>query len=67
MTVLAAPPGSLFGLDNLPYGAFSIDNGPPRIGVRVHDHVLDLAALLGDDVFAEPTPELLRQRREAGF
>ena len=32
------------------------DDGPP-----------DRAATMFDDVFAEPTPELLRQRREAGF
>ncbi|HWG01216.1 MAG TPA: fumarylacetoacetase [Trebonia sp.] len=45
-----------FGLDNLPYGVFS---GPgladaPRVGVRLGDSVIDLAAALGDDVFAAP-------------
>nr|WP_062338743.1 fumarylacetoacetate hydrolase family protein [Herbidospora sakaeratensis] len=43
-----------FGLDNLPYGVFSVDGGPPRVGVRYGDQVVDLAPLLGDDVFREP-------------
>ena len=47
------PRGSLYGLANLPYGAFSA-GGPPRIGVRVGDSVLDLAAALRDDVFDAP-------------
>ena len=55
MTVVAAPPDSMFGPDNLPYGAYSVGGAAPRIGVRVHDHVLDLATVLGDDVFAQPT------------
>ncbi|WP_093836573.1 fumarylacetoacetase [Streptomyces aidingensis] len=32
----------LFGPDNLPYGVFSADGGPRRIGVRYGNHVLDL-------------------------
>ncbi len=32
----------------LPYGVFSVDGGPRRIGVAVDDGVLDLAAHLGD-------------------
>ena len=47
------PRGSLFGLANLPYGVFSA-GGPPRIGVRVGDSVLDVAAALRDDVFDAP-------------
>ncbi|GAA0815170.1 fumarylacetoacetase [Spirilliplanes yamanashiensis] len=35
---------TLYGLDNLPYGVFSVDGGRRRIGVRVHDDVLDLDA-----------------------
>jgi fumarylacetoacetase len=46
------PDGSAFGLDNLPYGVFSAGGGAPRVGVRVGDSVVDLAALLGDEVFA---------------
>ncbi|MEX5711563.1 MULTISPECIES: fumarylacetoacetase [unclassified Parafrankia] len=48
------PKGSDFPLQNLPYGAFSADGGSPRIGVAIGDHVLDLAAALGDPVFARP-------------
>ena len=49
------PDGSPFGLDNLPYGVFSADGGPPRVGVRVGDSVIGLAAALGDEVFAAPS------------
>lgn len=31
-----------FGLHHLPYGVFSTDGVPPRVGVRVGDQVLDL-------------------------
>ncbi len=43
-----------FGLDNLPYGVFSPAGGTPRVGARVGGHVLDLAVLLDDPVFAAP-------------
>jgi fumarylacetoacetase len=39
---------------NLPYGVFSDGDGP-RVGVRVGDSVLDLAGILGEQVFAEPS------------
>ncbi|TCI99205.1 fumarylacetoacetase [Aeromicrobium sp. IC_218] len=52
MTRIDIPDGSLFGLDNLPYGVFSTAGTAPRVGVRLADHVVDLAVLLGDDVFA---------------
>jgi fumarylacetoacetase len=41
--------GSPFDLDNLPYGVFSRGDAP-RVGVRIGDHVLDLApvAEIGD-------------------
>lgn len=55
MTVIAIPDDSLFGIDNLPYGVFSTAGTDPRVGVRVGDHVVDLARALGDDVFAQPT------------
>jgi fumarylacetoacetase len=48
------PPGSLYGLDNLPYGVFAPRGGPPRVGVRAGDSVVDLAAALRDEVFAAP-------------
>ena len=47
--------GSGFGADHLPYGVFSVDGGTPRAGVRIGGYVLDLAAALGDDVFAAAT------------
>ena len=35
--------GSRFDIDNLPYGVFSRAGEEPRVGVRIGDHVLDLA------------------------
>ena len=35
--------GSPFDVDNLPYGVFSRPGEEPRVGVRIGDHVLDLA------------------------
>ena len=36
--------GSLYDVDNLPYAVFSHASGPRRLGVRIGDHVFDLAA-----------------------
>jgi fumarylacetoacetase len=36
--------GSLYDIDHLPYGAFSVGTEPVRIGVRIGDAVLDLGA-----------------------
>ncbi|WP_329096587.1 fumarylacetoacetase [Actinomadura citrea] len=55
MTRIAIPEDSLFGLANLPYGVFSTPGTAPRVGVRVADSVVDLAAGLGDGVFAAPS------------
>ena len=41
-----------FGADHLPYGVFSTRGGPKRVGVRLGDDVLDLAAGLGRPEFA---------------
>src|SRR5580700_503567 len=49
------PDGSPFGLDNLPYGVFSVGDGSARVGVRVGDIVIDLAVALGDEVFDAPS------------
>ena len=59
------PEGSLFGVDNLPFGVFSHPEPPVasengrgglrRIGVAIGDSVLDLAPLFNDDCFAAPT------------
>jgi fumarylacetoacetase len=35
--------GSLFDVDNLPYGVFTRDGEEPRVGVRIGDLVLDVA------------------------
>ncbi|PYC88221.1 fumarylacetoacetase [Streptomyces tateyamensis] len=55
MTWLDLPQDSPFGVANLPYGVFSTPDTAPRVGVRIGDQVLDLAAVLDDPVFAEPT------------
>lgn len=34
---------TLFGITNLPYGVFSTGETAPRVGVRIGEHVLDLA------------------------
>jgi len=64
VTGLDVAPGSPFGLDNLPFGVFSPAGGAPRVGIRVGDHVLDLAVLLADPTFAAPAlnPFLARGR-----
>ncbi len=45
-------PASGFGLDNLPYGVFSTDKEPARVGVRIGDYVLDLSVLEAHGVIA---------------
>ena len=55
ITGLDLPPGSLFGVANLPYGVFSASDRPVRVGVRIGDSVLDLLPVLGEQVFAEPS------------
>ncbi|MGI8779527.1 MAG: fumarylacetoacetase, partial [Solirubrobacteraceae bacterium] len=40
--------GTPFGPAILPYGCFSPPGGPPRVGVRIGEHVLDLAGLARD-------------------
>ncbi|HLZ36656.1 MAG TPA: fumarylacetoacetate hydrolase family protein, partial [Mycobacteriales bacterium] len=44
-----------FGPAHLPYGVWSRPGEPPRCGARVGDAVVDLAAALGEGVFAAPT------------
>jgi fumarylacetoacetase len=64
MTWLDLPSDSLFGISSLPYGVFSAGDRPQpgsrvprgsRVGVRVGDSVLDLAQVLDDPVFGEPS------------
>ncbi|MGY5306455.1 fumarylacetoacetase [Nocardia gipuzkoensis] len=54
-TRVEVPPDSLFGADNLPYGVFVPEGLAPRVGVRLGDQVIDLAAVLDDPVFAAPS------------
>ncbi|MGI5213005.1 fumarylacetoacetase [Plantactinospora sp. CA-290183] len=42
MTWVDGAAGSPYGVHNLPYGVFRRSGGPPRIGVRIGDFVLDL-------------------------
>lgn len=54
MTWVPVPPGSPFPITNLPYGVFAPPGAPPRVGVAIGEHVLDLAAVLGPP-FAAPS------------
>ena len=42
--------GSLFDVDNLPYGVFSHGEEPARVGVRIGEHVLDLAPVAASEM-----------------
>ncbi|WP_179956834.1 fumarylacetoacetase [Amycolatopsis anabasis] len=64
MTWLDLPADTPFGLANLPYGVFVRDDDRPRVGVRIGDSVLDLAAALDDPTFARSSlNEFLAQGR----
>ncbi|MDF5757765.1 fumarylacetoacetase [Spongiactinospora sp. TRM90649] len=56
-----------FGTDHLPYGVFSREGEAPRVGVRFGDQVLDLAAALGDEVFAAPSLNPFMARGRAAW
>jgi len=45
VTWLDLPADTPFGLANLPYGVFTVDDGERRVGVAVGDHVLDAGAV----------------------
>jgi fumarylacetoacetase len=49
MTWVDGAGGSLFDVDNLPYGVFSRPGEEVRVGVRIGEYVLDLAPLADDD------------------
>ncbi|SFC98007.1 fumarylacetoacetate hydrolase [Nocardioides terrae] len=55
MTRLEVGADSLFGIANLPYGVYSVPGQTPRVATRYGDHVVDLAVLLSNPVFAEPS------------
>ncbi|MET0526474.1 MAG: fumarylacetoacetase [Nocardioides sp.] len=44
-----------FGPDHLPYGVFSVAGDRLRVGVRLEDQVLDLAAATGRPEFEQPS------------
>ncbi len=54
-TRVDVPVGSDFPLANLPYGVFAPLGAPGRVGVAIGHLVVDLAAVLGDEVFAAPS------------
>ena len=59
MSWFTVGPSDPFGVDELPYGVFRDDAGPPRVGVGIGSQVIDLVGLaraLGRDegVFAQP-------------
>ncbi|ULR55732.1 fumarylacetoacetase [Streptomyces deccanensis] len=62
---LTAPAASLFGLANLPYGVYSVPGHEPRVATRYGDHVIDLALLLEDSVFARPSLNAFMARGHA--
>ncbi len=43
--------GSHFSLQNLPYGIFSTEASPARVGVAIGEHVLDLKVLAEGGIF----------------
>ncbi|RNL63128.1 fumarylacetoacetase [Nocardioides marmoriginsengisoli] len=45
MSWVTGAAGSLFDLDNLPYGVFSYAGQEPRVGVRIGDFVMDASAV----------------------
>jgi fumarylacetoacetase len=49
-----------FGPEHLPYGVFRRAGGPPRVGARLGDGILDLAALAADGLLDED-PALFEQ------
>ncbi|RMI34469.1 fumarylacetoacetase [Nocardia stercoris] len=53
--LIEVPANSGFGVHHLPYGVFAPLGRDYRVGVRLGDYVLDLAVLLGDSTFAQPT------------
>jgi fumarylacetoacetase len=62
---VSEPDGSPFGLENLPYGVFSIAGEGPRVGVRLGDGVVDLAPL--GEVFRRPSLNAFMAQGPAGW
>src|SRR6188474_1670621 len=61
------PDGSDFPLENLPFGVFRPRDEEPRVGVRIGDHVLDLAAAgIAPDLTARPSLNALMASGRGG-
>src|SRR5215472_11298161 len=50
------PEGSHFPIQNLPYGVFAGAGEPPRVGVAIGEHVLDLAAAAAHGLLTGAAP-----------
>ena len=50
MTWVEGAEGSLFDVDNLPYGVFTTGEEAPRVGARIGDLVVDLAPVAAADM-----------------
>lgn len=56
MTWVQVPDGSDFPIENLPFGVFRPRDAAPRVGVRIGDHVVDLAtAGIEPELTAQPS------------
>jgi fumarylacetoacetase len=54
MKLTVIPNDHDFGVDNIAFGVVARGEGPPRVAVRIGDHVLDLDALGGDVLDVDP-------------
>ncbi len=50
--IVQIPKDSDFSIHNLPYGIFSIGNGPKKIGVAIGDHLIDFSACVENGIFS---------------
>lgn len=51
-----APGGTDFPIQNLPLGVFRTNRSPPRVGVAIEDHILDLARATAVGALRLPPP-----------
>ncbi|MBD0292756.1 MAG: fumarylacetoacetase [Jiangellaceae bacterium] len=54
MTWIPVPDGSPIGVHTLPYGVFSTAHDGRRVGAAIGDHIVDLAAVAGEQGGADP-------------
>lgn len=67
MPWLDLPDNTPFGITNLPYGVYSTPGTPPRTGVAIGDHVLDVTTVTGDDVHSTGTLNAFMARGRAAW